>query len=289
MTQWSIPWGGTVVGDPGPYSDANWSDVWRKLFIRNRVLQGVLQDYENELEVTTTGNEVVQVDTGAAIVDGKFYETDAVVPLVVAKPGAGDNYYTIVLRKNWIGVDAQTVRVDILGPNIAAPPTVAATQVDGLVWDIALATVKVHNDGITTVTDFRAFAKYSAAFPIAGRQGLYGAYDTQNFYWGSQGANNSVPFGNVICQIGVRAVAIGAGNESGSQAVTFPIPFSTEPFITGNCRGNVAFGVGDKCNPSPAFASLVTGVSMTIWAGRPEGVVGAYTAVVNWIAIGPKA
>ena len=91
MVEFSIPWGGTVIGDAGPYLDDDWSDMYRKFFSRDRTTQGVLQDYANELEVTTPGALQVEVDTGAAIVDGKFYETDAVVPLAVVAPGAGRN------------------------------------------------------------------------------------------------------------------------------------------------------------------------------------------------------
>jgi len=286
MVEFSIPWAGTIVGDAGPYSDDDWSDMYRKFFSRDRTTQGVLQDYANELEVTSPGALQVEVDTGAAIVDGKFYETDAVVPLAVVAPGAGDQYYTVMLQKNWIGANAQTVRVALYGPVVPPPaaPLYGATQVDGTIWEIPLATVRVHHDNTTVVTDTRAFAKYSDAYPVAGRQGS----TTGNTYWGTAGVNNSVPSGNIIKQIGCRNVAIGNGDDSGSAIVTFPIPFSTEPFVIGNTRGTGVMSAAVKCHPNPEFV-LAGGVTMEAWAGRLEGSAGAQNVVINWIAIGPKA
>jgi len=266
--QWSAPWGGTVVGDAGPYSDADWSSIWRKFFTADRIVQGVIAHYANELEVTTTGNEVVQVDTGAAIVDGKFYETDAVVgPLGVAKPGApGDNYYTIILRKDWIGANPQTVRVALYGP-VGAPPAAplyGATQVDGTVWEIPLATVKVHDDGTTTVTDRRKYMPLPSAIACMDRQG---GSATE---WNTVGTTNYVVHRPLI-QCGV--IHHIAGNIS---TVTFPKPFAYKPIV---------FTLGLLSSSIHCTAEVITTTNFQAWAYK-DAAGTENTDDISWMAIG---
>ncbi len=75
MGERSIPWSGLKSGaggpDAGPYSDENWSDIWRKLFTTDRTTEGVIAGYEDELEVSGTSTPVT-VAAGAALVDGNF-------------------------------------------------------------------------------------------------------------------------------------------------------------------------------------------------------------------------
>ena len=147
MTQISWFWSGIATGDStsAPYSDDEWSDIWRKLFTRDRTAEGVVGGYANELEVTNPAGTTVRVATGAALVDGKFYETDANVDNAA---GAAGQYTRIVLRKSWA---AHTVRVASLGPGGAQP---ALTQTDGTTWEIPLATI-YNNGGTVEITDER--------------------------------------------------------------------------------------------------------------------------------------
>lgn len=158
MTETSYFWGGTTVGDAtiAPYDDDEYSDIQRKMFTVNRAVQGVLVNYLEELLVQNPSGTTIRLNTGAAIVDGKFYEADADVDFSVTVPGAGSNYYTLVLRKSWV---AQTVRAAILGPDVGAPP--AVTQTDGTTWEISLATVRVQSSGVITVTDTREYCQFN--------------------------------------------------------------------------------------------------------------------------------
>jgi hypothetical protein len=156
FAQDSLPWGGTTTGDAGPYTDDQWSDTWRKLFTRNRATEGVLPDYQNELETTWPGGTTIRSASGAAIVDGKFYENDAAVNQSGAVPGAGSNFYRVVLEKDFV---AQTVRLGLLGPDVSSPP--AVTQVDGTTWEISLATVEITSGGTVTITDDRTYAHFN--------------------------------------------------------------------------------------------------------------------------------
>lgn len=156
MVENSLPWGGVAVGDAGPYTDDQWSDVWRKLFTRDRTLEGVFPDYLNELIVTNPAGATIRVGTGGAVVDGKMYDNSAVVDLAGAVPGGGSNFYTVVLDKDFA---AQTVRAALLGPNVVAPP--AVTQADGVTWEIAIYTVEITSGAVVTLTDVRAYCHYN--------------------------------------------------------------------------------------------------------------------------------
>ena len=160
MTELSSPWADNAVGDGQSYSDDEWSDIWRKLFMTDRTDEGVLADYSSELAVTNPSGVTIRTAAGAALVDGKFYENDANVDNTVTAPGSGSNYYRIVLRKDWT---AQTVRIEMLGPNVTAPD--AVTQTDGTTWEISLATVQITSGSVVTVTDTRVFVNTSLINP----------------------------------------------------------------------------------------------------------------------------
>lgn len=262
MTETSIPWAGTTVGDAGPYSDDEWSDVWRKLFSEDRTLQGVVGHYANELAVTNPAGVTIRVATGAALVDGKLYETDAVVDNVVVAPGAGSNYYTVVLRKSFIGLNAQTVRVVLLGPDAAAPP--AVTQVDGTTWEISLATVRITNVGVITVTDTRKFVALTTAINCMDRQGG-SATD-----WNSSGTTNYnatrvvMQCGQIHHDLGVMSV------------VTFRKPFAHIPLVI--CHSNL--GAAIHCT-----AEAVSATSFQAWAYTDNAGTEAHTDIL-WFAFG---
>ncbi len=158
MAETSRPWGGTTVGDAGPYSDDDWSDIWRKLFTVDRTTQGVLPGYAGELVCTTPVANTLRVATGAAVVDGKFYENTANVDVNVPTPAGATRIDRIVLRKSWA---AQTVRITrIAGAEGGGAP--AVTQTDGTTWDLYLCQVSITIAGAMTVTDERRFCQFSS-------------------------------------------------------------------------------------------------------------------------------
>lgn len=162
MTETSLPWGGTTVGDFGPYTDDQWSDVWRKLFTRDRTTEGVFPDYLSELAVTNPAGLTIRVASGGAVVDGKFYDNTANVDFAGVAPGGGSNFYNVVLRK---GFAAQTVRLALLGPNVVSPDT--PTQSDGVTWEVSIATVEVTSGSVVTITDARSFCHYNTEIETA--------------------------------------------------------------------------------------------------------------------------
>lgn len=152
MAEISLPWSGTTTGDAGPYSDDDWSDMYRKLFLNDRTLQGVIANFANEIEITGSASPV-SVNTGAALVDGKFYENNSSATIAVPTPSGATRIDRIVLRKSWT---AQTVRLTrIEGVEGGGVP--AMTQNDGVTWDIPLYQASITTGGAITLTDERDF------------------------------------------------------------------------------------------------------------------------------------
>ncbi|KKN66976.1 hypothetical protein LCGC14_0466560 [marine sediment metagenome] len=155
MVESSLPWGGIVTGDAilAPYSDDQWSDMYRKMFIRDRTVQGVVGGYANELEVTDAGGTTIRVATGIALVDGKFYENT----VNVDNASSGNTVYWLVgLQKDFAG---QEVRIFARGPYASeAAALLALIQTDGVIWEIPLATVLTDAAGdVDVVTDQRVW------------------------------------------------------------------------------------------------------------------------------------
>ncbi len=166
MAETSSPWGGTTIGDAtlAPYTDDAWSDIWKAIFNVDNTKEGVLFGRLNELEVTGAVSPVA-INTGYAIVDGKFYGNSASLNVVVATPAVSTRKDIIVLRKDFA---AQTVRIaKVAGVEGGAAPTV--TQIDGTTWEILLAEISITTLGAITVTDKRQSAlphKFTLNFPI---------------------------------------------------------------------------------------------------------------------------
>lgn len=163
MTESSMVWGGTATGDAAagnftaPYSDDEFSDMLAMILTYDRTTQGVIRSartgYSGNLAVTNPAGVTIRVATGLALVDGKLYANSANVDNVVVAPGGGSNFYRIVLRKDFA---AQTVRIALIGPDIAAFP--AVTQTDGTTWEISLAGIEITSASAITITDERDYA-----------------------------------------------------------------------------------------------------------------------------------
>jgi hypothetical protein len=247
MAETSLPWSGVSVGDAGPYSDDNWSDMYRKLFQYDRTIQAPILGYANELIVTCPA-ATIRVDTGAALVDGKFYENTASVsfgPLANAT-------YNVVLRKDFV---AQTVRL--------AYKVGAATQTDGTIWEVSIATVVI-TGGAGTVTDARKFVALNSSPNILHRQGGSAAN------WDTVGATNYLTNG-VIIQVGAIHHTFGAVD-----TVTFPVPFSDIPLVIPVCNNSLA-------HIATAEAATKTGFQAYLYTNAGVDVAGD----MNWLAIGP--
>jgi hypothetical protein len=135
MTERSMLWDG-ILGDGGPYTADDLANNMFRSITGCTGDRGELKGWLDELEVSGTSSPV-SVATGAGLVYGMFYETDAAVSVSVGTPSSGTSRYDrIVLRRDW---SAQTVRVArVTGTAAASPAVPALTQAVGAVYEIHL-------------------------------------------------------------------------------------------------------------------------------------------------------
>lgn len=120
--------------------------------------EGVALDYLNELAGTVTGANTVRINTGVAMVDGRWYINDAAKDVNIPSAiGAGNTRIDrIVLRCTNSGYIVKITR--IAGTDAAKPSPPAITQNSGSVYDITLYQALVDTAGNVQLTDERVFA-----------------------------------------------------------------------------------------------------------------------------------
>lgn len=133
--------------------------------------EGVAPGHLNSLACTANGANTVAVNTGGAMVDGKWYHNDASMNVnIPSAVGVGNTRIDrIVLRADWAGYDVAITR--IAGTNAASPVAPAITQTSGTTYDIMLCRALVTTAGTVTVTDERVWALpgAQAALSVLGR------------------------------------------------------------------------------------------------------------------------
>ena len=178
MAEISRPWNGIVTGDSGPYSDDQWSDLYKTMTAPTIANQGIFLSQLNELDLTGLPVTPVNIDTGRALVNGIWYESDAAVSVAIPTPGANPRVDRLVLRADWA---LQTVRVfRIAGAEAAAPVPPAIVQVDGVTWDLPLWQVHVTVGGVISYfRDERTFIGQYEPGAISDDH----VYIDDDFYW----------------------------------------------------------------------------------------------------------
>jgi len=156
MTQYSYYWP-AVTGDGilEPYSADVWSLWWRRLFTSFDPYEGIVFDYENELEVQGITDATVQVGKGAALVDGTLYHLTTDKLVLLDYPTVNPRIDVIMLRKRW---NTATIRLHVEQGAEAGVPTPPAypTNTSGTNWYIPLARVQIATDGtLSNLTDLR--------------------------------------------------------------------------------------------------------------------------------------
>lgn len=173
MTQTSSPWDGILVGDAAtaPYSSNEWAHFWTLLnesgsvFPNYGVLRGSGNGTYDPLQIIAIGSANLDMKIGAALVNGKLYETDAAVALTVAANASGNpRIDTVVLRVDYT---AQTVRPVIKQGTPAVSPARPSLTQSASLWEMPLADIAVANGfgSITQadITDRRRFAQTGGA------------------------------------------------------------------------------------------------------------------------------
>jgi len=166
---WTTTAGGTGHQQTS-YTQAQLSTAY-KVIAGCAGFEGVAPGYLNSLACTANGANTVAVNTGGAMVDGKWYYNDANLDVnIPSAVGAGNTRIDrIVLRANWAGYEVAVTR--IAGTDAASPTPPAITQTSGTTYDILLCRVLVTTAGVVTVTDERVWALpgAQAALSVLGR------------------------------------------------------------------------------------------------------------------------
>lgn len=164
MTQLSGFW--TTTGSPAghqqaSYTQAQWSSVM-KIMAACAGFEGVALNYLNKLACTVPATNTVRVDTGGAVVDGKWYYNDATVDVNIPSAVGGGNTRIdrVVLRCGWAGFSCVITRIP--GTDAVTPSAPAITQTPGTTYDITLYQALVNTSGTVTLTDERIWAAIDA-------------------------------------------------------------------------------------------------------------------------------
>jgi hypothetical protein len=147
MTEKSMFWGGTTIGDHGPYGADDFAEFMRALFCLNPATQGFLRTPTGAQFFPSVSGLEISIDSGRALVYGTLYELYPFTYLTIVDPGAL-RYYRVVLRKSWATKD---VVLTMLGPTTPGfPPLV---QTPGVTWDLSIARLTVPSGGPIQVTN----------------------------------------------------------------------------------------------------------------------------------------
>ena len=120
--------------------------------------EGVAAGYWNKLAGTVTGANTVSINTGGAVVDGRWYYNDAPAAINIPSSNVGtERIDRIVLRCYTPTYYVKLYRIP--GTNAASPTAPALTTSPGGTYDIPLYQARVNLNGTVTLTDERMFAK----------------------------------------------------------------------------------------------------------------------------------
>jgi len=198
MTERSLFWDGSVLGDSGPYTQLHLHDYFYRSIMNGTGDRGPIRGWRDELEVTGVTSPI-SVAAGGAIVYGMPFDMDTANSISVSTPSSGlSRYDRIVIRRDWA---TQTVRLArVSGTAAIAPSVPALTQTALVIWEIPLATILIDSTGTISVTDTRDFCAISTEWPAnVVTTGMYAdgaitnALRPDRTRWETKGANEIRP------------------------------------------------------------------------------------------------
>jgi len=158
MTESGRPFDGIAVGDAGPYSSANWAENWNFSFARGSgypnagpFLGSGTPPY-NGLRVQAQSPAAAAVDvlSGSALVNGRWYLNNATKALTIAANASGNpRIDTVVVRCDY---SLQTIRLAVSQGTPAGSPTPPNLTQTASIWEIPLADVAVAS-GFTSISN----------------------------------------------------------------------------------------------------------------------------------------
>jgi len=158
MTERSRHWDGILIGDAtlAPYSATEWADQERlehgqgSLFPNYGILNGTGDGTYAPLAIQakSPASSNIEVEVGAALVNGRLYENTAALTFTVGANASGNpRIDTVILRADFT---AQTVRAVVKQGTPAGSPSRPSLQQDTSIWEIPLADIAVAN-GFTVI------------------------------------------------------------------------------------------------------------------------------------------
>lgn len=316
MTEYGLPFDGLLTGDASkaPYSAAEWARAWQLMhsvgasFPDYGVFKGTGNGTNRPLDVLATApvSSNVAVQIGAALVNGRFYETTAIVTLAVAANASGNaRIDTVILRLDF---SLQTVRLVVKQGTPAASPVPPTMQQDAVYWEIPIADIAVANGFITLA---QSTITYRARFADAGALGwipfayplhyITGAtYSSSSITLVATGGSIALPFhlaGNMLLQQVSPFRAGGAANytlgwdifvqdvNNGRTAENTPRWLGGSGTVTG------AIGANQNVNvpASPAPIVLAPGMYWVVLQNRDNVNDFPLGRAVNGVAVGNTA
>lgn len=162
MTQFSFPWPETSnpqVGDGRKMTDAEFATFLQAVFGSGVIPVG------NMLAVTAPGPNQLSVNTGCAIVGGRFVVNDATVNLAPASASAGSTRKdSVILEVDWTGggsTGQYTVRVVTKEGSAGTYPSL--TQTPNVLWQERLYNYDIDDAGvISNISDQRSYAAFNS-------------------------------------------------------------------------------------------------------------------------------
>lgn len=255
---------GTAVGDQqASYTQAQWSTA-AKIMSACSGFEGVAPAYLNSLAGTVTAANTVAINTGGAMVDGKWFINNASQDVnIPSASGAGNTRIDrIVLRADWANFNVSVYR--IAGTNASSPTAPAVTQTSGTTYDIKLYQALVTTAGVVTLTDERQYAGRGFLCRQGGSATIWDTGGTTAYYPSE-----------VLIQAGRTIVSSG-----GTTTVTFPRAFAYTPII---------FIVPEVTN-SDIYGTTVdwpVDESATLFKIDASGESEGTSYYFSWLAIGP--
>lgn len=153
MTEFGLPFDGVGLGDAAnaPYSSAEWAHSWTlrhgvgSVFPNYGILKGTGSASAEPLAVLATNpaSTNVEIQVGAALVNGRLYENTTIVTKAVGANASGNaRIDTVILRIDFV---AQTIRLVVLQGTPAASPVPPTLTQNASYWEIPLADIAVAN------------------------------------------------------------------------------------------------------------------------------------------------
>lgn len=143
--------------------------------------EGVAVSFANELRATVTGANAISINSGGAIVDGKWYENTAAVAFTIPSSVSGTaRIDRIVVRVTWASFTA--VLTKIAGTDAASPTAPAITRNTESVYDLPICQVLVNSAGAVSITDERALNLSGLSLVVLGNNTALVVGDGKLYY-----------------------------------------------------------------------------------------------------------